>query len=176
MRAAALAARVADAAAGMALAAHVLAGAPDVGTAVAGYWPIGTEIDVRPLLRALHARGHAIGLPVTPRAGLPLTFRRWTPDTPLVPGRFGTFSPHGDGPPLIPGWLLVPLLAFDDRGRRLGYGGGYYDRTLAGLPDATALGCAYASQRVDAVPVDAYDAPLHAVATERGILKAHHRP
>jgi 5-formyltetrahydrofolate cyclo-ligase len=62
------------------------------------------------------------------------------------------------------------LLAFDARGHRLGYGGGYYDRSLAGLPHARAIGCAYAAQQVDELPVGPYDAPLHAIATERGVI------
>ena len=70
----------------------------------------------------------------------------------------------------MPGFLLVPLLAFDRRGHRLGYGGGFYDRTLAGLPGAFALGCAYAVQEVDAVPVAPYDRRLDAVATEREVI------
>ena len=70
----------------------------------------------------------------------------------------------------MPDWLLVPLLGFDATGHRLGYGGGYYDRTLATLPDAIALGCAYACQQVDAVPTTEYDVRLRAVATERGVI------
>jgi 5-formyltetrahydrofolate cyclo-ligase len=71
---------------------------------------------------------------------------------------------------VTPDLLLVPLLAFDHRGHRLGYGGGYYDRTLAALPHATAIGCAYAAQQVDDLPATAQDVPLHAIATERGVL------
>jgi 5-formyltetrahydrofolate cyclo-ligase len=85
----------------------------------------------------------------------------------MLPERFGTHRP--DGEILQPDYLLVPLLAFDRAGHRLGYGGGYYDRTLAGLPAAIAVGCAFAAQELDAVPVAEYDAPLHAVATERGV-------
>ncbi|MGH7156428.1 MAG: 5-formyltetrahydrofolate cyclo-ligase, partial [Acetobacteraceae bacterium] len=157
------------AAAGGALARHVLRDCPPrAGAVVAGFWPMGDEIDTRPLLVALHERGHPIALPVTPKRGNPLTFRLWRPGDELVPEAFGTMRPTGE--PTVPDFLLVPLLAFDRRGYRLGYGGGFYDRTLAGLPDAFALGCAYATQEVATVPVAPYDVQLDAVATERGII------
>lgn len=164
---------VCDPALGTALAAHVLREAPPPpGAVVAGFWPMGAEIDIRPLLEALHARGHPIALPETPPRGQPLTFRRWHPGMALVRERFGTMRPTGAA--VRPDWLLVPLLAFDRAGRRLGYGGGYYDRTLAALAASGgrpwALGCAYACQELDAVPADAHDARLQAVATERGVI------
>ncbi len=81
---------------------------------------------------------------------------------------FGTLRPTG--PERVPDFLLVPLLAFDRRGHRLGYGGGYYDRTLAALPRAGRLGCAFAAQEMDAVPAGPHDVRLPAVATERGII------
>jgi len=157
-------------AAGLALMAHVLRDyPPPAGAVVSGYWPIGTEIDIRPLLRALHDRGHPIALPVTPRRGEALTFRGWQPGDVLVPERFGTMRPIGGL--LVPDALLIPLLAFDASGGRLGYGGGFYDRTLAGLPNRSRIGCAFAAQQVDAVPVGPYDIRLDAVATERGIIR-----
>jgi len=160
----------ADPGLGEALAARLLAELPPpAGVAVAGYWPIGDEIDIRPLLFELHRRGHPIGLPVTPPRGLPLEFRRWTPDAAMRPGRFGTVYPDGEA--LVPDLVLVPLLAFDRRCFRLGYGGGYYDRTLATLPGATAIGCAYALQEMKDVPVEPHDIRLHAIATERGVIR-----
>jgi 5-formyltetrahydrofolate cyclo-ligase len=156
-------------AAGQALAGHLLRDCPlPTGSVVSGFWPMGEEIDLRPLLHALHAKGHTIALPVTPRRGEPLTFRGWQPGDALVPERFGTMRPIGEI--LMPDVLLVPLLAFDASGARLGYGGGFYDRTLAGLPDRFRLGCAFAAQQVDAVPVGPYDIRLDAVATENGII------
>lgn len=143
---------------------------PPPGAVVSGFWPIGEEIDIRPLLAALGALGHELCLPETPRRGAPLVFRRWKPGEALVAGRFGTSHPVGET--VTPDFLLVPLLAFDRSGHRLGYGAGYYDRTLAGLPGAFRLGCAYAAQEVDAVPAGRHDARLHAVATERGVVRA----
>ena len=157
-----------DPALGARLVEHVLRDAPPrPGQSIAGYWPIGTEVDVRPLLHVLHARGHPVLLPVTPPRGQPLTFRRWRPGDVMRPERFGTMRPVGE--PGVPDVLLVPLLAWDGQGRRLGYGGGYYDRTLAGLPGRLVIGCAYAAQKVREVPAETHDAPLDAVATEEGL-------
>jgi 5-formyltetrahydrofolate cyclo-ligase len=161
----------ADPALGVALAECLLAELPPpAGARVAGYWPIGREIDIRPLLSELHRRGHVVGLPVTPPRGRPLGFQRWTPGVVMVPGRFGTMYPDAEA--VVPDLLLVPLLAFDRHGRRLGYGGGYYDRTLAALPAAQAIGCAYAAQEIEHVPVEPHDTRLHAIATERGVIRA----
>jgi 5-formyltetrahydrofolate cyclo-ligase len=134
---------------------------------VAGFWPIQDEIDIRPLLAALHARGHPIALPVTGRRGEALVFRRWRPGETLLPGRFGTSHPAGAA--VTPDVLLIPLLAFDGQGNRLGYGGGFYDRTIADLPAAIRIGCAFAVQELDSVPVGLYDQRLHAVLTETGL-------
>ncbi len=168
-RAAGLAARAGhDPALGMLLAGHLLAGWRFRPGVVAGFWPLPGEIDIRPLLLALAGRGHSIVLPITPRRGHPLAFGRWRPGAPLLPERFGTVRPTGE--PLVPDLLLVPLLAFDGRCRRLGYGGGYYDRTLAVLAGRAAIGCAFAAQRVDCVIAEAHDMRLDAVATERGLF------
>jgi len=155
--------------AGEALAQALLRDAPPPhGARIGGFWPMGEEIDIRPLLHALHRRGHAILLPLTTPRGQPLEFRHWHPGAAMQPGRFGTSFP-ARGEAGEPDWFLVPLLAFDARGFRLGYGGGYYDRTLARAAGATRIGVAYAGQAVPAVPIGAHDIPLHAVATERGV-------
>lgn len=154
---------------GAALGRHLLAGRliPG-GAAVAGFLPLGEEIDLRPLLHELHGRGHAVLLPQTPPRGQPLVFRHWSPGAALRTEAFGTLAP--DGPEGVPDVVLVPLLAFDRRGHRLGYGGGYYDRTLPLLPGALAIGCAFAAQELDEVPAGAYDARLPLVATELGVI------
>jgi len=144
---------------------------PPAGAVVGGFAPMGDEIDVMPLLEALHRRGHRLALPVTTPRGNPLIFRAWQPGAPLEPGRFGTSHP-ADPTVLTPDFFLVPLLAFDARGNRLGYGGGYYDRSLAAQPGAFRLGVAYAGQQVEKVPACATDIALHAIATEAGIVRA----
>ncbi len=160
---------------GALLTQHVLRDAPPpAGAVVAGFWPLAGEIDIRPLLHALAERGHAVLLPETPRRGLPLGFRRWRPGDAMAIGRFGTAVPAGEA--MVPSLLLVPLLAFDRCGHRLGYGAGYYDRTLAGLPGVPTLGCAFAAQELDSVPVGPQDIPLAAIATERGIITCHTAP
>jgi 5-formyltetrahydrofolate cyclo-ligase len=154
-----------DPALGGQLAAHVLdADVIPRGAIVAGYWPMPHEIDILPLLHALQARMHAICLPETTRPGSALIFRAWTPGATMIRGRYNTF--HPEGAEIIPDVLLIPLLAFDRHGHRLGYGGGYYDRTLAALPCAFRLGCAYAAQEVAEVPLEDTDLPMHAIATE----------
>lgn len=160
-----------DPALGARLAERLLAEAPPPpGAIVGGFWPMGHEIDIRPLLQALEARGHALALPVTPRRGQPLVFRRWRFGAPLARGPMGTRQP-AEGEAVSPDWLLVPLLAFDRAGRRLGYGGGYYDRTLPLLPRAVAIGCAFAAQEVAEVPAGPLDWRLAQVATDQGVVR-----
>jgi 5-formyltetrahydrofolate cyclo-ligase len=154
-----------DPALGAQLAAHVLQKCPPPpGAVVAGFWPLAGEIDIRPLLHRLAELGHEIALPETPPRSQPLIFRSWLPAAPLVNGRFKTMHPAGNI--VTPNFILLPLLAFDAQGNRLGYGGGYYDRTLAELPNAYRLGCAFAAQEMDNVPVGPHDLKLHAIATE----------
>ena len=152
------------------LAEAVLAShAPPLGAIIAGYWPMGDEMDPRPLMLALAAGGHALALPVTPPRGQPLAFRAWAPGAALRAGPMGTSEPIS-GDELRPDILLVPLLAFDRAGRRLGYGGGYYDLTLAALPGAKAIGIAYAGQEMPEVPAGPQDFRLPLIATETGVI------
>lgn len=136
--------------------------------AIACVWPLAHEIDLRPLCHQLSAAGRHVLLPDTPPRGQPLSFRLWTPQTPLLRGRFGTQVP--DGPLETPDLILVPLLGFDRSGNRLGYGGGYYDRTLATLPGVRSVGYALAAQEVEQLPTGPYDQPLSCLVTERETL------
>jgi len=136
---------------------------------VSAYWPMGSEMDPRPLLAALHARDHPLCLPVVMGAGRPLVFRRWVPGDPLVPAGFGTSVPGEGAAEMAPDLLFVPLLAFDTAGYRLGYGGGFYDRTLAALravKPVLAVGLGYAAQQVAEVPHDSLDQRLDWIVTE----------
>ena len=179
-RAARAAAAAADRAAGGpaagALRDHVLAAVPLApGAVVAGYWPLGDEIDPRPLLEALHRCGVRLALPAIRAPGEPLDFRLWQPGDALRPAGFSTREPLPGAPTVEPAVLLVPLLAFDAEGFRLGYGGGFYDRSLALLRqagDILAVGLAYAAQQVSAVPREATDQALDLVVTEAGIVAA----
>lgn len=141
---------------------------------VAGTFPMRSELDPRPLMHRLEALGATLALPRTPRRGQPLTFHRWDAGTQLVTSRFGVTEPTEETPVVTPGLVLVPLLAFDRTGARLGYGGGFYDVTLAALRAAGpvfALGLAYAAQEVERVPTEPHDVRLDAVLTEAGLLR-----
>jgi len=137
---------------------------------VSGYWPLGGELDPRPCLRRLAARGHRVALPRMQGERRPLDFHLWQEDDPLVAGGFRVMQPAAAAPRVAPDVLLVPLLAFDRRGGRLGYGKGYYDRTLRALREEgaarLAIGLAFALQEVAQVPLTAADEPLDAVVTE----------
>lgn len=157
-------------AAGYALCERVLGALSlPAGCVVSAYWPMGSELDPRPLMQTLHATGHPFCLPVVVRAGEPLVFRAWAPGDALETAGFGTSVPGADRPQLRPDLLIVPLLAFDRSGYRLGYGGGFYDRTLAELRAQgrpTAVGFAFAAQEVAEVPRDGYDQRLDWIVTE----------
>ncbi len=144
------------------------------GTVVAGTWQLGTEIDVRPLLARLDAAGAVTALPVVIDGDPALTFRRWRPTDPVVNGGHGTFHPADDAPTVTPDVVLVPLLAADRRGCRLGRGGGYYDRTLAALRArgrVTAVGLCFDIQVVDAVPSCDHDVLLDWLITETEAIR-----
>jgi len=143
------------------------------GTTVSGYWPIGDEADPLPLLGTLRARGHAVALPrVAGKSRTPLAFHIYGEGDALVPGRMGLSEPGADWTRAIPSVLIVPLLAFDAHGYRLGYGAGYYDATLADLRrghGAVAVGYAYEGQEVPDVPHDDHDQRLDWIVTENGV-------
>lgn len=142
---------------------------PPAGATVAAFWSMGAEIDTRPLMTALAAHGYPLALPAVVAPGRPLVFRAWRPGAALVAGGFGTSVPPETAAEVVPAVLIVPLLAFDRRGFRLGYGGGFYDRTIAALEDRLHLtvGVAYAGQEVDRVPIARFDRRLDRIVTER---------
>jgi 5-formyltetrahydrofolate cyclo-ligase len=140
------------------------------GMTLSGYMPMRTEIDPLP---AMAAHQGPVGVPVIMAAATPLRFREWSPGCAMMEGAFKAFIPV-EGAWIEPAVLIVPLLAFDARGYRLGYGGGFYDRTLQALraqPLTIAIGFAFAAQQVPEVPTDAFDQRLDAVVTEAGITR-----
>ena len=141
------------------------------GSVVSGFAPLPDEFRVWPLLRRLHAQGFGLALPVMQGKGNPLLFRAWSPGDAMDRGVWGIAEPRVDKAALEPDILIVPLLAFDRRGWRLGYGGGFYDRTLKGLrarKAVVAVGLAHDEQEVDAVPHLDYDQRLDWVLTPSG--------
>jgi len=138
---------------------------------VSFYWPIRTEIDPRALLEKLSGQ-RKVCLPVT-TGFKPLIFREWSPGAEMIADSFGVEVP-ADETEVTPEVLVVPLLAFDERGHRLGYGAGHYDRTLDKLRPrgpVTAVGFAYEAQLVDTLPIEPTDEPLDVIVTEAGIRR-----
>lgn len=139
------------------------------GRALSGFLPMRSEIDPLP---AMTAHAGVVGVPVMVRKGEPLRFRAWAPGVELVDGGFGTKVP-AEGNWVVPEILIVPLVAFDRRGGRLGYGGGFYDRTLQMLRAAgptLAIGYAWAAQEEEGLPLEATDQPLDLVVTEAEVV------
>ena len=151
--------------------AHLSAAlAPYAGQVLAGYMPMRTELDPLP---AMHAHSGQVCVPVIDAPATPLRFAAYQAGAPMAEGAFGALIPR-DVLFITPQVLIVPLLAFDRRGYRLGYGGGFYDRTLEGLRargPVLAIGFAFAAQAVDAVPVEATDQPLDLIVTEDGVIR-----
>jgi len=150
---------------------HLSAALEGYGDAVlSGYLPIRTEIDPVPVMTR-HAG--PVGVPVILGAGQPLAFHRWSADCTLIEGPFGAKVP-AEGQEVTPHVVIVPLVGFDARGYRLGYGGGFYDRTLARLRAAgpvLALGFAFDAQELPEVPIDQYDQLLDGIVTESGLRR-----
>lgn len=141
---------------------------------IAGFLAYRTEIDVVPLMARLFSEGAITALPVVTGKGQPLLFRQWQPGEPLEEAHFGIHVPPASAPEVEPDVLLVPMLAFDRRGYRLGYGGGFYDRTLEKLRTkkaVIAIGVAFADQQVDEVLRGPHDQPLDWILTERGPMR-----
>jgi len=137
---------------------------------VSGFWPIKDELDIRPLLIELHNDGCQLALPTVVGKGQPLVFRAWRPGDALEAGVFGTLHPSAKREVVEPDALIVPLLACDEEGWRLGYGGGFYDRTLARLrrmKEIVAVGVAFDAQLVPEVPHGPEDQRLDWLLTDK---------
>jgi 5-formyltetrahydrofolate cyclo-ligase len=142
------------------------------GVPLAGYAQMRTELDPTPAMDEAAAHG-PVGLPVIEAAGQPLKFREWTPGCAMQAGAFGAQIPASGGW-IIPEILIVPLVAFSRAGGRVGYGGGFYDRTLEQLravKPTLAIGFAYAAQEIDDLPLEPTDQPLDLIVTEKGIIE-----
>lgn len=141
------------------------------GTVIALYWPVQNEIDCRLLLSDLERRGMVIALPVVVTPHSPLEFRRYSTGDGLERGVFNTRHPLPDAPKLVPDIMIIPALAFDRTGHRIGYGGGFYDRTIALYNKARAIGFAFSGQIIDYVPRTDHDRELEAIITDDGVIK-----
>ena len=146
----------------------------DAGTVVSGFWPIRSEVDIRPLMFALREKGARLCLPAI-TGETTIVFRELVRGAAMIPMGFGTAGPGPDAEVLDPRIMLAPLAAFDRAGNRIGYGAGYYDRAIAKLEAKGAgprlIGIAFDCQEVDRVPAESHDAPLHAVLTETGLRR-----
>lgn len=141
-------------------------------THIGAYMALSGEADPHLLLKQLAAKGCTFAFPRVAAKGEPLVFHHWKAGREFVKGAYGIPEPAADWPVARPRTLLVPLLAFDKEGRRLGYGGGFYDRTIAALGTPLRLvGVAYAGQEVEALPHEAHDRPLDMLITENGVRR-----
>ena len=141
-------------------------------TPVGGYWPIRSEVDPRQLMEALIARGQDVALSQILHPHL--SWRLWRPGDVLIKGGFGVREPGPDAPEVFPKALLVPLVAFDRRGGRIGYGKGHFDRAIAALEaqhPVLTIGLAYAVQEIDEVPVESHDRLLDVIITEAELIR-----
>ena len=139
------------------------------GRVFSGYWPIKAEPDLRPLMAALHAEGVLVALPLVETKAAPLVFRRWTPETRMVRGDWNIPVPPPEAEVMTPEIALAPLVGWTDEGFRLGYGGGYFDRTLAALsPRPFTIGIGLQAARLATIHPQSHDIPLDAIVTEEG--------
>jgi len=143
-------------------------------TIIAGYSPMRGELDISEAMSQLAARGHTLCLPGIEASDKPLHFRRWRIGEVLEKGRYGIEVPPPGAPVFRPNAVLVPMIAFDRTGHRLGYGAGYYDRTIQQLrsleKNVQIIGVAYAMQEVAHLPVDAHDQKMDVIVTEKEII------
>jgi 5-formyltetrahydrofolate cyclo-ligase len=141
---------------------------------IGSYWPVKSEVDVRPLLSHFYKRGHKCGLPIVQAQNKPLVFREWSPGELLVSGLYNILTPDDNAPLVNPTVLFIPVLGFDRQGHRLGHGEGYYDRTLETLRadhPIIAIGIAYDCQEVDSIPYEHFDQRLNYIITPTQIIE-----
>jgi 5,10-methenyltetrahydrofolate synthetase len=142
---------------------------PAKGRVVSAYWPFRAEPDLRPLLRELRDNGARVALPIVVAKGQPLIFREWLAGTKLARGVWNIPYPE-DGPEVVPEISIAPVVGFDGGCYRLGYGGGFFDRTLASLAEQPrCIGVGYALQRIPTIHPQPHDIPMVAVVTEEGV-------
>lgn len=140
------------------------------GRIFSGYWPIKGEPDLRPVLAELHHDGALVALPLVEVKAAPLVFRRWTPDTKMVRGDWNIPVPPPEAEVVVPEISLAPVVGWTGEGFRLGYGGGYFDRTLAALsPRPFTIGIGLQSARLDTIFPQPHDIRLDAILTEDGV-------
>lgn len=140
------------------------------GMVFSAYWPIKGEPDLRPLMAELHKAGVKIALPLVETKAAPLTFRRWTPKTRMVRGDWNIPVPPPDAPAITPDIALAPLVGWTADGYRLGYGGGYFDRTLAALtPKPFVIGIGFRAAQLATIYPQPHDIPLDLILTEAGV-------
>lgn len=167
---------ISDASTSIDLSKHILAQVKSISAdrhIIASFWPLGSEIDVRIAMSDLSRLGHTLCLPVIEQKHQPLVFRQYETGDELHTGAFKTKEPSADAPKIVPDILLVPLLAFDNDGHRLGYGGGYYDRTISNIKQQNSLvtiGIGFSGQKVRSVPNAEHDIRLDYIVTEQGLL------
>ena len=141
---------------------------------IAAYWPTGSEIDVKPLMLKLYDDGHNLCLPCVTQEEAPLIFREWQPETVMVKSRFKICEPCKQQEEVIPTMIITPLLAFDKLKHRIGYGRGYYDRTINSLrasdSNLSVLGVAYSEQEIEQIPANEYDMQLDKIITESKVF------
>jgi 5,10-methenyltetrahydrofolate synthetase len=141
------------------------------GQVLSAYWPIKGEPDLRPLMASLHRAGVTVVLPVVEQKSAPLTFRRWTPETKMIRGDWNIPVPPPEAERLSPDIMLAPVIGWTERGYRLGYGGGYFDRTLAVCdPRPATIGVGLTKARLTTIYPQPHDIPLDLIVTEAGVM------
>ena len=142
---------------------------------ISAYWALKTELDLRPLMTSFYDKGVPVCLPVVVAKNESLLFRLWSPQAELVKGLYGTEQPDEKYETVEPNALFLPLLAFDRQGGRLGYGGGFYDRTVRELraknPEIVVVGTGFSAQEIDEVPVGDTDERMDWILTESELIK-----